>query len=340
MKRDSGEVQSNGRRLTPAERSPSFPPSTTTSEPFEKCHQWLEHNQVSGLRNVEFRSSEWCRGYGCYAKQDYQIGDVIFEIPQQECLYGFQNTLNTLLTKVILKTARELNLERILSSELILWLHMIEQRLIPSLPFHSYFSSLSLLPPTIDNWCPVDHLVFLEGTNLDSTLSNDPLITNDFSELLERIWLSYKEEIEKETEKDKEDMALIMQRNPFTLLGLRWARGHYLSRRYPERLHTPLHDEAKQFRQSLSSPMSDEQLLYGQMGVMVPLLDILNHNDEQEWLELKVGNGKLQIICNYPVKRVSSSFLISSHLSLCLSTSPLSLSSLPRLSPPSLLSAL
>jgi hypothetical protein len=288
------------KRAIPAAASASLSSSTTTSESFERCHQWLQHHQTRGLDKVQFQSSESCgQSYGCYAKQDYQIGDIIFEIPQQECLYGFQNTFDTILSKIILRAVEKRSLERILSSELILWLHMIEQRAIESLPFYSYFSSLSPLSPTIDNWSPVEYHVLLEGTNLASSLLNDPLDDNAFFDLLEQIWFFYQEEISPPH----------CDENIFTVSALRWARGQYLSRRYPERF-LPLENEAQTFRESLPS----HHELYGKMGVMVPLLDILNHNHQQEWLQMKIENGKLQIICNYPVERVSSPLLPSTLL--------------------------
>ena len=40
------------------------------------------------------------------------------------------------------------------------------------------------------------------------------------------------------------------------------------------------------------------------LGIMVPLLDILNHDSSQEWLRFEVKNEALQVICNVPRKKV------------------------------------
>ncbi len=41
------------------------------------------------------------------------------------------------------------------------------------------------------------------------------------------------------------------------------------------------------------------------LGVMVPLLDILNHDSSQEWLRFEVKDEALQVICNVPRKKVN-----------------------------------
>ena len=46
----------------------------------------------------------------------------------------------------------------------------------------------------------------------------------------------------------------------------------------------------------------------GNIGSLVPLLDILNHNHDREWLKFTISGGKLQVICNHPVDIVSKYF--------------------------------
>jgi hypothetical protein len=46
----------------------------------------------------------------------------------------------------------------------------------------------------------------------------------------------------------------------------------------------------------------------GNIGSLVPLLDILNHNHDREWLKFTISSGKLQVICNHPVDIVSNYF--------------------------------
>lgn len=47
------------------------------------------------------------------------------------------------------------------------------------------------------------------------------------------------------------------------------------------------------------------------LGVMVPLLDILNHDSSQEWLRFEVKDEALQVICNVPRKKVVVKLLSS-----------------------------
>jgi hypothetical protein len=44
----------------------------------------------------------------------------------------------------------------------------------------------------------------------------------------------------------------------------------------------------------------------GNLGSMVPVLDILNHNSERDWLAFDMESvpGVLRVVCNYPVSEV------------------------------------
>jgi hypothetical protein len=316
MKRHYEEVEREMAMNPP----PTTPPlSSTTSVSFAKCSQWLESHHVQGFEHVEFRQSDSCQSYGCYAKKDFNIGDIIFEIPQ-ECLFGFHHVHETILTQVIMATTQRMNLQNKLSPELILWLHMIEQRSNETLPFHEYFSSLSPLSPTVENWSG-DYLQFLDGTNLASTLNLDHDSFDNLFDLLNEIWLSYQEVLQHPSHSLVSNRRTIDWKiNIFTPSSLRWARGQYLSRRYPERF-IKIEEKAIEFRRNLPS---QNEVSFGTMGVMVPLLDILNHNDGAEWLDFKIQetNNTLQIICNSPVKmvrqRTPSVSPFSAELSTCL----------------------
>lgn len=295
-KKEDNEERDNQLGIIPTSQQIS---STTTDESFQECYQWLLNSMVKGLDEVEFKKSDLCQSYGCFARRDYHIGDIIFEIPQH-CLYGFHLIYNSNLTKTIVTTAKRIQMENKLFPELILWLHMIEQRSYSSFPFFSYFSSLSPQSPTVDNW-PIEYLQVLEGTNLASTIKNDLL--EGLECLLNEIWESYRE-IVASIHSSARPTNIDWNANIFTISAIRWARGQYLSRRYPEKF-VNIEAEALDFRNSLPD------VCFGKMGVMVPLLDILNHNDEVEWLDFKIHNNCLQIICNYPVKMVT---LLSEHI--------------------------
>ena len=63
-----------------------------------------------------------------------------------------------------------------------------------------------------------------------------------------------------------------------------WARGHYLSRRYPSRFGGD-----KESNQNCHCLASDaRELDMDNLGALVPLLDILNHDDKQDYLTFDV----------------------------------------------------
>jgi hypothetical protein len=303
------------KRRTDEDQPPvsSFAMSSTTPESFATCSEWLKSHQIQGLEDVEFRQSDSCQqSYGCYAKRDFSIGDVIFQIPQA-CLFGFHDVFETILTQVIMATFQRFNLGSKLSPELILWLHMIEQCSNENLLFHVYFSSLSPFSPTIENWS-TSYLQFLDGTNLASTLSHDRDCFEDLSDLLNEIWVTYQEVLQHPSHSlvsDRTSTTTGLKINIFTPSSLRWARGQYLSRRYPERF-IKIDEKALEFRMKIPT---QNELTFGKMGVMVPLLDILNHNDEAEWLDFQIQEttNALQIICNHPIKMVRMSNSPLSH---------------------------
>lgn len=87
----------------------------------------------------------------------------------------------------------------------------------------------------------------------------------------------------------------------FNLSTLKWARGHYVSRRYPARLSFVDVDTHKE----VSEPIfTGQEADLESQGCLVPLLDILNHNHDHPWLTFRVEGGYLKVICNHPVRKV------------------------------------
>ena len=69
-----------------------------------------------------------------------------------------------------------------------------------------------------------------------------------------------------------------------------------MSRRYPGRF--ALQPSADSMLDPRKESLGDN------LGAFVPLLDILNHDDSEEWLKLEVVDNDLLILCNHPVKEV------------------------------------
>ena len=116
----------------------------------------------------------------------------------------------------------------------------------------------------------------------------------------------------------------------FNFESLLWARGHYLARRYPAKFALPIFGEDGHAVEGSSaagpSSLKREAGLESR-GCLVPLLDILNHNHDHEWLTFKVESGCLHVICNHPLSEVGISYMHSYihtyafHVCLCCSQS-------------------
>lgn len=126
----------------------------------------------------------------------------------------------------------------------------------------------------------------IEGTNLMSSLKESRLRLQQQADLLDII----------RTHFPSESSPLIPE-NHFNLDSLLWARGHYLARRYPA---TFIHEGGK----ASSSLSVTREKGFQSRGCLVPLLDILNHNHDHEWLTFEISADFLRVICNHPVKKV------------------------------------
>jgi hypothetical protein len=98
----------------------------------------------------------------------------------------------------------------------------------------------------------------------------------------------------------------------FNFESLLWARGHYLARRYPAKFALPIIGEDGHAVEGSSaagpSSLRREAGLESR-GCLVPLLDILNHNHDHEWLTFKVESGCLHVICNHPLSEVGIAYI-------------------------------
>ena len=87
----------------------------------------------------------------------------------------------------------------------------------------------------------------------------------------------------------------------YSLSNLLWARGHYLSRRYPEHFACTSTDFVNNACQLPKEPGVEEN------GALVPLLDVLNHKNTvggMEWLSFsgEEDSEYLTVSTNFPIK--------------------------------------
>ena len=89
-----------------------------------------------------------------------------------------------------------------------------------------------------------------------------------------------------------------LPRSMYNKKSLAWAYGHYCSRRYPGKYSA--------FGSAVDKRSTDgRETMLGELGILVPALDILNHGDSSvEWLRLNTTDaGHLQVITMQPRKK-------------------------------------
>lgn len=208
---------------------------------------------------------------GCFAGagRDFVAGEIFFSVPQDKIfgIYQCQNTsLTMLLRDFALVNCKEPHL---VTSELLIWLHMIEARADVSSDFHAYFVSLDDTSPSPLSWPDCLQQDALAGTMLQTFLCDVRASLQAHAIFVQSAGL------------DAE---------VYSYEALVWARGHYLARRYPGKygIDGSVPDEGDGRESGLEN-----------LGVLVPVLDIINHDADEEWLQLRVSDdGKLDIICN------------------------------------------
>lgn len=271
--------------------------STTSEISMIQLHEWFLANNVVGLGRVDFKYSKGdCGGsLGCFARDAIRAGETIFIIPQS-CIIGISNATGTLLSIFLRRTVLKNNLPHKITSELLIWLHMIEQRSFRESQFNVYLNSLDKVSPSPMSWNP-RLLEALEGTNLGKSIEESRESLKRHMEFLETV-----------RKCEPAQAAVLLPSDIFTLDALIWAKGHYLARRYPgdfslkHTSHTS--NEGKTLSPSSSSANDHREPGLQNLGSLVPLLDILNHNDEHDWLKLEVYNNCLYVKCNHAVEKV------------------------------------
>lgn len=243
---------------------------------------WLRQSGAK-MDGLYFKTSDECgQTLGCFTNKAIEAGDILFTVPRR-CLYGLRDVLDSELTNYILQEAEKREKVDICSAEKLLWTNMIASRLSPSANWSPYFDSLDKMSPSALSW-PSDLLSLLDDTNQGTALKTLAQSLQDYHVLLVDIMQSSPEESQRH--------GLVAA--TCDLEALRWACGHYLSRRYPEHFHPC------SATQSTHTLFQRRETNFGNLGTMVPLLDVLNHDDQRDWLRFDVQDDALVVISNYP----------------------------------------
>ena len=167
---------------------------------------------------------------GCFAKKDFHQGDRIFTIPRS-CMLGIYDSLYTPYMQFLRKAAAQISkgtsssLTSAFSAELLIWLHMIEQK--GSGRFSPFLRSLDDESPSLLSWDPKT-LDCIRHTTLGNA------ITHSAERLT--VQMTFLKEIIKLYPEESRTFGLDLVRYG----DLSWAKGHYLARRYPSDFTGPL----------------------------------------------------------------------------------------------------
>lgn len=228
---------------------------------------WLSSNMSTISEKITFQLSATCGNtLGCFAKEDLQAETLLFTVDLQ-CILSVEQVLNSDVHEHIQNIAKASGNLHLATLELQVWLYMIHQRLTHS-HFEPYLSTLAATSPCPFNW-DTDLLTSLQGTNLEAACSDDSF--TPYLQLLHALTAAAPD---------------LFPASDYHLDALKWAKGHYISRRYPNKYSLGLHTDI--------SHLPTEATL-DSIGALVPLLDILNHKPGGEWLSLVVHNNKLEV---------------------------------------------
>lgn len=208
-------------------------------------------------------------GVTAFAKMNIEVGEVVASIPKTCVLTTEkinQSPLGMSLSHHFQTTPADSSSfgTFVMSNEFLLCLYLVAAKRDTSNPFHTYASSLSLTPPDPTNWS-TDLQSYLKGTVASATRTAlDELET----------WHVFC------TCSDNNLTVSPFNTVKPTLQELCWARGHVVSRRFPETI-TPL----------LPSSTADLNKISTHAYSMLPGLDLLNHSPdvEMKWEVDSVG---------------------------------------------------
>jgi hypothetical protein len=255
-----------------------------------RVFNFLEHLGAQGLANIELRNDA-TRGFSCFAKRDYLVGDVIATVPISTMLGLSPDVANSTWCKALLST-KDCTQDSLVTKELIIWIGLALSRKGGG----EYLESLDDIAPTPENWPHCEVLKSMIGsTNLASTCLASETRLRKQSELIAKI---------AQADSDSAEIDALRQ---VSYEDLMWAKGHYLSRRYPSKLAgvRTVNNTTLGFQDVKTLAREPDLGSDKDVGCMVPLLDLFNHDHTQPWLDLRLDHSglNLQILCSYPVEK-------------------------------------
>ena len=262
---------------------------------------WLKAHNAKGFEesNVCFQYTQ-LSGLGCIAKHSYKIDDIIFTIPRS-IIIGYNAASSSPLC-IFLTSLSDLDpsTKSNLTCELIIFIEMIYNLKQIDSYYHSYTTTLDYkILPSILSW-PPDLQQCLLGTNLGHSLSNASKNIKDKLVYIRHLISLYKPDVHGSAANTVQNNSYIELLYGIDEYMLTWAWSHYLSRRYPGHFAPASGGSGE----SLQSPLHTREADFGNLGSLVPLLDILNHNSDHEYLRFEVTEESLLVICNHSVAQV------------------------------------
>jgi hypothetical protein len=284
-------------------------PFSTKQSKLTELKDWLSQNNCKGIDTLEFDVSDGCdHTVGCFAKKNFKTGDLLFSISKQ-CTIGYHLVAESHVVQFFIQAILEKyhSLDRI-TQEFLFWLYLIEQK--DKSLFGIYLQSLSDLSPNLLHW-DSDLLAILQNTNLAMTIQDLNSRLHHYVQLIDDLHLSHSTKSE-----------TLLPKTQYNYTSLLWACGHYLSRRYPDRF-AAIHSNPNTSSTSTSTTSSTVLVFsslshekgFGNIGSIIPCLDILNHDHTHDYLQFQVEVGtttststsnndsssSLSVYCNHPI---------------------------------------
>lgn len=247
--------------------------TTSPGDSFRGMLKTLTENGAQGLdeNTIKFAPSLRCGGsLGCFAAKSFSEGEVIFSIPLS-LMFGLNQCIDTPTSRLLRAFDSEsgsIQASPRVTSELLIWIGMIHQSEDPSSEFYHYFNSLDAVSPSPMCW-PVELLEALAETNIKPSMDDAKRALLRHCDFIVAAHAYYKAA-------GNVGACRLLDPSLLSFQKLLWARGTYLSRRYPGNLGpVPL------------GCLDGREDGLGSLGVLVPVLDILNHDASHDYLLLQ-----------------------------------------------------
>ena len=262
------------------------------------------------------------RGLVVVATEAIPPNTVLFDLPQSRVLSYQRDVCSTPLSKYLFGLFADDDRPTI-SPEELTWLNMIvwlnQSDADANNYCHIYLKALDPVPPVLSSWPrPLQDLLIgtnIQTQNQDGTTTKCAAVAVDLLlALLERVRMSIREKEMKEQAKDRTAAShttcppiknyadknyadkstevqarnLLMQHAPhsmFTKSSILWARGHFMSRRFPDTLlvssadtKTPPHTNIATAIDTTSNTTTTAKTIHQQSFCFLPVLDLMNHS--------------------------------------------------------------